>query len=163
MRKNKFKVRLWVIGPFLFYFFIFLLWFPRWQHASHSFSTRLLSLLFEAMTAVLMVLAFIGGFFSPLGWGPFVHIAMDAYNTFLKKDSDGKLAMSPHPSTSLTKESCPDLVITKQLKDGTPVRGACPLCDVEFSTEAFREDRSYPHENTLNRWYGEHLQYHIVE
>lgn len=163
MRTNEFKVRFWIIGPFLFYLFVFLLWFPRWQHASHSFSTRLLGLLFGAMTAILMVLGIIGGFFSPFGLGPFVRTAIDAYNTFLRKDSEEKPATPRHQSTSLTKENCPALVITKRLTDGTPIRGACPLCDLEFSTEAFRDDGTYPYEGTLDRWYGEHFEYHIAD
>ncbi len=161
MRTNKFKVRLWVIGPFLFYFLVFLLWFPRWQHASHSSSTRILGFLFGAMTAVLAAIYVIGIFFSPWGLGPFVQTAIDAYNTFLKKDSNVKPATPHH--RSLTKENRPALVITERLKDGTPVRGACPLCEVEFSTEAFKEDRTYSHESTLDRWYGEHLEYHIAD
>jgi len=57
----------------------------------------------------------------------------------------------------------PPLVITKRLNDGTPVRAACPLCDLEFSTEAFDRDRTYPHEGTLDKWYGEHFQSHILD
>jgi hypothetical protein len=39
----------------------------------------------------------------------------------------------------------PVMVVAKQLPGGTPVRAACPLCDTEFSTEAFEEDAAYPH------------------
>jgi len=147
MRIDRMKVRFWVIGPFLCYLFVFLLWFPRWQHASHSFSTRLLGLLFGGMTAVLVALYVIGGFFSPWGWGPFVQIAIDAYKPFFKNDSN----MDPAPScrrTGLMAVNRPPLMITKRLKDGTPVRGACPLCDVDFSTEAFEVDRTYAREHT---------------
>jgi hypothetical protein len=111
------------------------------------------------MTAVLMVLAIIGGFFSPLGLGPIVQTAIDAYETFFKSDS------SPAPNSRKTFMSVkrPPLIITTRLKDGTPVRGACPLCDLEFSTEAFETDRTYPHESTLEKWYGEHFEDHIVD
>ncbi len=69
MDKSKTKVRFWIIGPFLFYLFVFLLWFPRWQHAPHSLSARLLGLLFGAMTLLLLLLATIGNFFVPMAWG----------------------------------------------------------------------------------------------
>jgi hypothetical protein len=65
MRTKKFTVRLSIIGQFLVYFLVFLLWFHRWQHAPNSSSTRILSIVFGAMTAVLAAVAGIGGFFSP--------------------------------------------------------------------------------------------------
>jgi hypothetical protein len=154
------KVRFWVGGPFLFYLFVFLLWFPRWQHASHTFSTRLLTLLFGAMTAVLMIIGILGGFFSPLGFGPFAKMAAEAYETFFKKDSNKDPATGNR--TSLIGVNRPPMMVTKQLQDGTPVRVACPLCDLEFSTEAFEGDRTYAHKNTLEKWYGEHFESHIV-
>jgi hypothetical protein len=49
------KVKLWVIGPFLAYLLVFLLWFPLWQHSPHSFSARVLGILFGAMTAILVI------------------------------------------------------------------------------------------------------------
>ena len=157
MRASKYRIRLWIIGPFLLYFLIFLLWFPRWQHAPHSSSTRILGLLFGAMTAVLAAICIVGGFFS----GPFGQIAINAYETFFKNDSDN----NPAPSGRRTAIGVnrPPLMITQRLKDGTPLRGACPVCDVEFSTEAFKDDRTYPHESTLDRWYGEHFEYHIAD
>lgn len=76
------KVRLWVVGPFLAYLLVFLLWFPQWQHSPHSFSARALGILFEAMTAILAALYVVGIPFSPLGFGPVTEIAINAYETF---------------------------------------------------------------------------------
>jgi len=79
MDKSKTKVRFWIVGPFLFYLFVFLLWFPRWQHAPHSLSARLLGLLFGAMTLLLVVLGTIGNFFVPMwrgGWAPVGELAI---------------------------------------------------------------------------------------
>lgn len=161
MGTKRTKVRFWVIGPFLFHLFVFLLWFPRWQHASHSFSTRLLGLLFGAMTAVLMVTGIIGGFFSPFGLGPLVQTAINAYETFFKGDPNRDPA--PGSRKTFMAANRPPMVITKQLKDGTPIRGACPVCDLEFSTEAFESDRTYSHRSMLETWYGEHIEGHVAD
>jgi glyoxalase/bleomycin resistance protein/dioxygenase superfamily protein len=81
VRPDKMKVRLWVIGPFLAYFLVFLL-FPLWQHSPHSLSARVLGILFGAMTAILVALYAVGVFFDPLGLGPVTQIAIKAYETF---------------------------------------------------------------------------------
>lgn len=159
MPTNKTRVRLWILGPFLFYLIVFLLWFPRWQHAPHSFSARVLGVLFAAMTAVLALLAIVGDFFNPLGLGPVTDLVVRIYQHF--KD-DSKRADAAGSSIQVG-SSRPSLVITKRLHDGTPVRGACPICDVEFSTEAFDKDKSYAHENKLEEQYGEHFQYHLSD
>jgi hypothetical protein len=65
MQSNKLKVRFRFIAPFLLYFFVFLLWFPRWQHAPDSPSARLLGLVFGAMTAILALLYIVGSFIAP--------------------------------------------------------------------------------------------------
>jgi hypothetical protein len=44
----------------------------------------------------------------------------------------------------------PTLRITKRTAAGIPIRASCPVCNTEFSTEAFDDDPSYPHERTLN-------------
>ena len=90
MHTNRFRVRFWILAPFLFYFLVFLLWFPRWQHAPHASSTQALGFLFGAMTAVLAAICVIGKFFAPWDLGPFVQTAINAYKTFLKKDSAEK-------------------------------------------------------------------------
>lgn len=90
MHTNKFKVRFWVLAPFLLYFLVFLLWFPRWQHFPHASSTRALGFLFSAMTAVLAIVCVIGKFFAPWDLAPFVQTAINAYETFLKKHSGEK-------------------------------------------------------------------------
>jgi hypothetical protein len=160
------KVRLWVIGPCLLYLFVFLLWFPRWQHAPQSHSTRLLGALFLAMTAVWAVPLIVGvlwhGSWLQPGLRDVVQLVTDIYETFLKKDVGSKPAVSSNPIIGLGAMNHPSLIISKRLKNGTPVRGACPLCDVEFSTEAFDSDRTYPHERTLDAWYEEHFQDHIA-
>ena len=167
LRTRATKLRLWVVGPFLFYLFVFLLWFPRWQNAPHAYSTRLLGFVFGGMTAILAVLAIIGGFFVPFGKagivGDILDIAIRFYETFIAKDSTESAVHASNRRASLLSGERPPLVVTKRLKDGTPVRGACPLCDVEFSTEAFDRDRTYPHANTLDRWYAEHFASHIEE
>jgi len=79
MDKSKTQVRFWIVGPFLFYLFVFLLWFPRWQHAPHSLSARLLGLLFGAMTLLLVLIGTIGTFFVPMwrgGWAPVGELAI---------------------------------------------------------------------------------------
>jgi hypothetical protein len=90
MRTNKFGVRFWILAPFLLYFLVFLLWFPRWQHTPHASSTRALGFLFGAMTVVLAVLGVIGKFSAPWDLGPFVQMAINAYETFLKKQPGEK-------------------------------------------------------------------------
>ena len=91
-----------------------------------------------------------------------VQLVTDIYETFFKKDVGSTPAVSSNPIIGLGAMDRPSLVITKRLKNGTPVRGACPLCDVEFSTEAFDGDRTYPHERTLDAWYEGHFQEHTV-
>ncbi len=76
------KVRLWVVGPFLAYFVVFLLWFPLWQHSPNSFSARVLGILFATMTAILVALYLVGMFLSPFGLGPVTETAIKAYETF---------------------------------------------------------------------------------
>lgn len=159
MRANKTRVRLWVIGPFLFYLIIFLLWFPRWQHSPQSFSARALGVLFMAMTAILALLGIVGDFFNPLGLGPVTGLAVRIYRHFKDDSKRADVAGSRLGVGS----SRPALVITKLLQDGTPVRGACPVCDVEFSTEAFDRDKSYAHQSKLEQQYGEHFQYHLFD
>jgi hypothetical protein len=158
--RNKLRVRLWLIGLFLFYLFVFLLWFPRWQHAPHSLSARLLGVLFGAMTAVLFVLGIVGEFLNPLGLGPVTDLAVRVYEHFKDDSKNGDAAQHASRHASLSR---PALVITKRLRDGTPIRGACPLCGVEFSTEAFTGDKTYPHESRLDNWYQEHFEAHLCE
>jgi hypothetical protein len=161
----KSKVRLWVIGPSLLYLAIFLLWFPRWQHAPQSFSARALGALFLTLTAMWVVPVIVGvlwnGTWLRPGLRDAVELGTDIYETFFKKDSGNVAAVSGRPVTNAGALNRPSLVITKRLKDGTPVRGQCPVCEVEFSTEAFDRDRTYPHEATLDKWYGEHFEEHI--
>jgi hypothetical protein len=76
------KVRLWVVGPFLAYLLVFLLWFPLWQHSPHSFSARLLGILFGTMTAILVALYVVGEFVSPRGLGPVTDIVAKVYEAF---------------------------------------------------------------------------------
>jgi hypothetical protein len=51
----------------------------------------------------------------------------------------------------------PTLKITKRTPAGIPIRAACPLCDTEFSTEAFDDDPTYLHERTLNKDFEAHF------
>jgi len=95
------KVRLWVVGPLLAYLLVFLLWFPLWQHSPHSFSTRLLGILFGAMTAILVALYVVGKFVSPLGLGPLTDIAIKVYDTFFG-DHIRKAAMPLFYTDSVT-------------------------------------------------------------
>jgi hypothetical protein len=81
----------------------------------------------------------------------------------LKQDPEANPVGPGNRGPGLTTADRPAMVTTKRLKDGTPVRGACPLCGVEFSTEAFDGDKTYPHESTLDRWYAEHSAGHIEE
>src|ERR1043166_5797781 len=81
------KVRLWVVGPFLAYLLVFLLWFPLWQHSPHSFSARLLGILFGTMTAILVALYVVGEFVSPWGLGPITDIAGRVYEAVLATTS----------------------------------------------------------------------------
>jgi len=83
-------------------------------------------------------------------------------STNFRQDVGSAPAVSRYPVTGLGSRH-PSLVITKRLKSGTPVRGACPVCEVEFSTEAFDRDRSYPHESKLEQWYAEHFQCHLSD
>lgn len=156
---NTTRVRLWVVGPFLFYLLTFLLWFPLWRHAPHSFSARALGGVLGAMTAILMTLAVVGQFFNPLGLGPITDLPVRVHEHF-KDDSKSVDATDASRRASLNR---PALAITKRLPDGTPVRGTCPLCEVEFSTEAFDRDKSYAHESKLEQQYGEHFQYHLSD
>jgi hypothetical protein len=158
MRTQKTRVRLWVVGPFLFYLLVFLLWFPRWQHAPHSLFTRLLGVLFAAMTAVLVMLYLVGEFFGPWGWG----VGDDAVRIYQHFKGDAETVDVGDASREASLNH-PALVITKRLQDGTPVRGACPVCEVEFSTEAFYQDKSYPHESKLEQQYDEHFRDHMSE
>lgn len=160
------KVRLWVIGPALLYLFVFLLWFSRWQHAPQSHSARVLGALFLTLTALWVVPVIIGalwyGSWGKPGLRDAVQLVEEIYETFFKKDSGDTPVVSRKAIHNIGALDRPSLVITKKLKDGTPVRGQCPLCEVEFSTEAFDKDRRYPHEATLNKWYGEHFEEHIA-
>lgn len=164
MRAKYTRVRLRVIGPFLVYLLVFLLWYPYWQHDPHSPLARLLGVVFAAMTLVLAALCIVGGFFAPFGRlsivGDILKLAIGLYETYIAKDSDEPKA---HARGSFSPATCPALEITKRLKDGTPVRGACPVCEEEFSTEAFDSDRTYPHATTLERWYEEHFVSHLEE
>jgi hypothetical protein len=58
----------------------------------------------------------------------------------------------------------PTLKITKSTPQGIPVRGTCPLCGTDFSTEAFDDDSTYPHEPTLKKDFEAHFgRAHIRE
>ncbi len=95
------KVRLWVIGPPLLYLFVFLLWFPRWQHAPQSYSARLLGALFLAMTAVCAVPLIVGvlwyGSWLRPGLHDVVQLVTDIYETWFKKDVGSTAAVSSNP------------------------------------------------------------------
>lgn len=69
-------------GHFSLTFSYFLLWFPLWQHSPHSFPTRLLGILFGAMTAILVPLYIVGEFASAWGLGPLTDTAIKVYETF---------------------------------------------------------------------------------
>jgi glyoxalase/bleomycin resistance protein/dioxygenase superfamily protein len=101
VRSDKMKVRLWVIGPFLAYLLVFVIWFPLWQHSPHSLSARAFGILFGAMTAILVALYLVGAFFDPLGLGPVTGIAIKAYET-LFGDHLRKAAMPLFYTDSLT-------------------------------------------------------------
>ena len=161
MRTPLTKVRLWVIGPVLLYLFVFLLWFPRWQHTPHAYTTRALGLVFGGMTAVLMAIYLVGAFQWRFGW--LVDIVVHVYETYLTRNSGRTPDAFSKRIPAFATGNAPALVITKRLKDGTPVRGACPVCEVEFSTEAFDHDRAFPHESTLKKWYGEHFGAHFYD
>jgi hypothetical protein len=51
----------------------------------------------------------------------------------------------------------PTLKITKRTAAGIPVRGTCPLCGTDISTEAFEDDANYPHEPTLDKDFEAHF------
>lgn len=95
------KIRLWVVGPFLAYLLVFVLWFPLWQHSPHSFSARLLSIIFGGMTAILVAICALGTLFSPLGLGPVTDVAIKAYETFFEGHFR-KVAMPLFYTDSLT-------------------------------------------------------------
>ena len=160
MRTKLTKVRLEVTGPLLFYLFVFLLWFPVWLHAPRSLSARLLGLVFGAMTAALAAFCVVGSL--PWSWR-FAEIVIHVYETYLKRES-GETPVAPSKRmTQFASMDRPPLVITKRRKDGTPICAACPICEFEFSTEAFDGDRSYPHESKLEQWYGEHFEDHLSD
>ncbi len=167
MRAKYTKVRWRVIGPFLVYFLVFLLWYPYWHSHPHSPLARSLGVVFGAMTLVLAALCILGGFFAPFSRlnvvGYVLKIALDLHETFIAKDSDEPEARASARRDTFQAATSPALEITKRLKDGTPVRGACPVCEVEFSTEAFDGDPTYPHATTLNKWYEEHFACHTEE
>lgn len=148
------------MGPFFLYLLVFLLWFPGWQHSPDALFTRAMGYLFGAMTAVLILAAVLGRLAS---WVLLMGtIAMHVYETYLKKDNVHKVPRNYTRKVfpaGLT--DAPALHVTKALRDGTPIRGTCPLCGTEFSTEAFASDRSYPHESRLQEWYRDHFVIHL--
>lgn len=97
MRTNRVKVRFWVVGPFLAYLLVFLLWYPLWQHSPHSVWAHALGIVFGAMTAVLAAAYVIGSFFSPWGFGPAVEIGIKAYETYF-----GRVGMPLFYTDSIT-------------------------------------------------------------
>lgn len=161
--RRQLKVRFWLIAPFLLYLVSFLLWLPRWQHAPQSASARLLGVLLLAMTAILAVFCLVGKFVSRWDLGPFVQMAIQAYQTFFRSDPNTSPAPPRSRKTGLTPLHRPHLLITQRMKDGTPVRAACPWCAVEFSSEAFDQDMTYPHQATLEKDYAEHFESHLAE
>jgi hypothetical protein len=56
----------------------------------------------------------------------------------------------------------PDLIITQRSAQGAPLRGACPICQAEVSTEAFVDTPGYAHERVLNEAYAGHFQVHLA-
>lgn len=56
-----------------------------------------------------------------------------------------------------------DFVITKRTAQGKPIRGYCPVCETEFSTEAFEDDPSYEHEQKLKEVFNIHFAEHLRE
>ena len=68
VRTGKMRVGLWVIGAFLAYLLVFLLWFPLWQHSPHSFSARVLGFLFGALMAILVAIRSRRGFSRRWDW-----------------------------------------------------------------------------------------------
>jgi hypothetical protein len=164
MRHDTLKVRLWVIAPFLLYLLVFLLWVLGSRGAPTAASTRWLGYLFGGMTAILAALYLFArvlfGRYGNTGLLSFMRTAHDFWETFI----DGDSTRSPskvsegHAGTPIEP---PPLVITKRMRNGTPIRGLCPLCEVDFSTEAFAGDPSYPHESRLNEWYLEHYEAHL--
>lgn len=115
------------------------------------------------MTAALVVLCLVGKFVSRWEFGPFVEMVIQAYQIFFQRDPNTNPAAPRRPRTGLSPLNRPDLVITKRMKDGTPVRAACPWCGVEFSTEAFDQDMAYLHQATLEKDYVEHFESHLDE
>jgi hypothetical protein len=65
---DKMRVGLWVIGAFLAYLLVFLLWFPLGQHSPHSFSARVLGFLFGALMAFLVAIRSRRGFSRRWDW-----------------------------------------------------------------------------------------------
>jgi hypothetical protein len=51
----------------------------------------------------------------------------------------------------------PNPIYTKLSARGSAVRAACPICDTEFSTEAFEDDPKYDHEFVMNEAYKVHF------
>lgn len=161
MNRDKPRVRAWVIGPLLTYLFVFALWFPVWLQAPQSFWAHVLGVVFASMTAVFALIYAVGALQWKFGW--LFDIGCHIYETYIKKDSADTTADTPERTPVFSSEDCPPLLITHRLRDGTPVRAECPVCEVEFSTEAFEHDRSFPHESTLERWYREHFAFHLSE
>src|ERR1051326_7113010 len=161
MNRDKPRIRAWVVGSLLAYLFVFALWFPVWRHAPQSLWAHILGVVFAAMTAVFALVYLAGAVQWKFGW--LFDIAYDIYETYIKKDTADATPEMPRPTPVLSSEDYPPLHITHRMRDGTPVRAECPVCEVEFSTEAFEHDKSYPHESTLERWYREHFVFHLSE
>src|ERR1041384_1081416 len=144
MNRDKPQIRAWVIGPLLAYLFVFALWFPVWKRAPQSFWAHVLGIVFAAMTAVFALIYLVGAVQWKFGW--LFDIGIHIYETYIKKESDDEVSDAAKQTPVLSPGDYPALLITHRLRDGTPVRAECPVCEVEFSTEAFEHDRSYPHE-----------------